>query len=145
MLSHVAIGTNDLARAIRFYDAALAPLGIERGKSPWETWAMWRKPGVYYPMLWVGQPFDLSEAKHGSGWMAAFMAETRADVRTAYEAALANGGTDDGPPGGRAWRDGYYGAYVRDPNGNKIHFVWRSEDYCGMPPDRSEPPESAPS
>ncbi len=42
MLSHVTIGTNDLERAIRFYDAVLAPLGIERGKSPWETWAMWR-------------------------------------------------------------------------------------------------------
>ncbi len=143
MLSHVTIGTNDLERAIRFYDAALAPLGIERGESPWPTWAMWRRPGQYYPMLWVGQPFDLSRAGHGNGWMAAFMAETRAAVRAAYDAALANGGSDDGAPGGRPWRADYYGAYVRDPDGNKIHFVWRSEAYHGMAPDRSEGAEGA--
>lgn len=134
MLSHVTIGTNDLERAARFYDAALAPLGIERGESPWETWAMWRRPGDYYPMLWVGEPFDRSPAACGNGWMAAFLAERRTDVDTAYAAALANGGTDDGPPGDRAWRPDYYGAYVRDPDGNKIHFVWRSEEHHGRPP-----------
>lgn len=49
MLSHVTIGTNDLARAIRFYDAVLAPLGIARGTSPWETWAMWYSAHVRDP------------------------------------------------------------------------------------------------
>ena len=134
MLSHVTIGTNDLPRAIAFYDAALAPLGIGRGESPWPTWAMWRRPGDYYPMLWVGQPFDLSRAEQGNGWMAAFLAETKEAVQAAYDAALAHGGRDDGPPGERPWRADYYGAYVRDPDGNKIHFVWRTEAYCGRPP-----------
>jgi catechol 2,3-dioxygenase-like lactoylglutathione lyase family enzyme len=134
MFSHMTIGTNDLTRAARFYDAALAPLGIERGPSPWETWAMWRRPGEYYPMLWVGRPFDLTDAAPGNGWMAAFLAETREDVDTAYAAALANGGSDEGPPGERPWRPDYYGAYVRDPDGNKIHFVWRGEvDPCPPP------------
>lgn len=137
MLSHVTIGTNDLTRAIRFYDAALAPLGLQRGESPWPTWAMWRKPGVYYPMLWVGQPFDQAPALCGNGWMAAFLAETKAAVDAAYAAALANGGTDEGAPGDRPWRPGYYGAYVRDPDGNKVHFVWRSETYQGQPADLS--------
>ena len=136
MLSHVTIGTNDLERAVRFYDAALAPLGIERGTSPWPTWAMWRRPGDYYPMLWAGEPFDRGEASAGNGWMAAFLCETRADVDAAYEAALASGGTDEGPPGERPWRPDYYGAYVRDPDGNKIHFVWRSEEDRGRPPVR---------
>lgn len=139
MLSHVTIGTNDLAAAIRFYDATLAPLGLKRGESPWDTWAMWHKPGEYYPMLWVGQPFDLSQAEHGNGWMAAFLAETRAAVHAAYDAALANGGTDDGPPGERPWRPDYYGAYVRDPDGNKIHFVLRTEPHHGVPPAPPEP------
>lgn len=58
--------------------------------------------------------------------------------REACYAALANGGTDDRSPTARG---AYYGAYVRDPDSNKIHFAWRTEDYCGMPPDRSEPPE----
>ena len=139
MLSHVTIGTNDLQSAIRFYDAALAPLGLERGESPWATWAMWRKPGEYYPMLWVGQPFDLTKAETGNGWMAAFLAETKSAVHAAYEAALANGGTDDGPPGRRPWGPDYYDTYVRVPSGNKIHFVWRTNSSHGRDPDLSEP------
>ena len=88
MLSHVTVGTNDIDRAVRFYDAALAPLGIKRGESPWPTWAMWRVPGEYYPMLWVGQPFDLSRAENGNGWMAAFLCETKEAVRAAVAAGL---------------------------------------------------------
>ncbi|HEX8640195.1 MAG TPA: VOC family protein [Allosphingosinicella sp.] len=142
MFSHITIGTNDLDRAVRFYDAVLAPLGLQRGHSPWPSWAMWRRPGEYYPMLWVGQPFDGAAASTGNGWMAAFLAETRGAVDEAYAAALAAGGTDDGAPGLRSWRPDYYGAYVRDPDGNKIHFVWRSEEYRGRPPV-GEPPSGA--
>jgi len=70
--------------------------------------------------------FDASEAAAGNGWMAAFLCEAKEQVHACYEAALASGGTDEGPPGERPWRPDYYGAYVRDPDGNKLHFVWNS-------------------
>ena len=55
MFSHLTIGTNDLARALAFYDAALAPLGIERVPSKYQTWAPWQRPGEA-AKLWVGVP-----------------------------------------------------------------------------------------
>jgi catechol 2,3-dioxygenase-like lactoylglutathione lyase family enzyme len=130
MFSHVTIGTGDLARAVAFYDAALAPLGIERVPSKWETWTAWRRPGEA-ATLWVGrpydgQPYDGQPAGRGDGWMAAFAAPSRAAVDAAHAAALAAGGTDEGAPGPRQHfaRD-YYGAYIRGPGGNKLHFVHR--------------------
>ena len=125
MFSHVTIGTDDLARAVAFYDAALAPLGIERVPSKWETWAAWRRPGEA-ATLWVGRPYDGRPANRGNGWMAAFAAPSRPAVDAAHAAALAAGGTDEGAPGPRPhFAPDYYGAYVRDPDGNKLHFVRR--------------------
>jgi catechol 2,3-dioxygenase-like lactoylglutathione lyase family enzyme len=127
MFSHVTIGTTDLARAVTFYDAALAPLGIERVPSKYESWAAWRRPGEG-PTLWVGRPYDGQPASRGNGWMAAFAAPSRAAVDAAHAAALAAGGADEGAPGPRPhFTPDYYGAYVRDPDGNKLHFVRRGE------------------
>jgi predicted lactoylglutathione lyase len=65
-------------------------------------------------------------ASQGNGWMVAFAAPSRAAVDEAYAAALAAGGTDEGAPGLRPqFAADYYGAYVRDPEGNKLHFVTR--------------------
>ena len=76
--------------------------------------------------LWVGLPYNRQPANHGNGWMAAFTAPSRAAVNEAHAAALAHGGTDEGAPGPRPhYADNYYGAYVRDPDGNKLHFVTR--------------------
>ena len=105
MFSHVTIGTGDLARAVAFYDAALAPLGLERVPSKYETWAA-----------------------RGDGWMAAFAAPPRPAVDAAQAAAVAAGRLDEGAPGPRPhFTPNYYGAYVRDPDGNKLHFVRRGE------------------
>ena len=57
--------------------------------------------------------------------MAAFAAPTRAAVDAAHAAAMAAGVQDEGPPGLRDFGPNYYGAYVRDPDGNKLHFVHR--------------------
>ena len=128
MFSHVTIGTNDLDRAIAFYDAVLAPLGIERVGSKYANWAAWQRPGEA-AKLWVGRPYNGLPASWGNGWMAAFAAPTRAAVDAAHAAAMAAGGYDEGLPGLRPkFAPDYYGAYVRDPDGNKLHFVCRGEN-----------------
>ena len=127
MFSHVTIGTQDLARATAFYDAVLAPLGIRRVPSQFGAWAAWERPGEA-AKLWVGRPSNGLPASWGNGWMAAFAAPSRAAVDAAHAAALAAGGHDEGAPGPRPhFAPGYYGAYVRDPDGNKLHFVCREE------------------
>ena len=127
MFSHVTIGTNDLGRAVAFYDAVLAPLGIERVPSKYQHWAAWRCRGET-ETLWVGRPFNGQTANPGNGCMTAFAAPSRTAVDAAYTAAIAAGGIDEGPPGLRAsYAPDYYGAYVRDLDGNKLHFVRRGE------------------
>ena len=126
MFSHVTIGTHDLSRAIAFYDAVLAPLGIERVASRYATWAAWQRPGEP-EKFWVGRPFNGLPASWGNGCMTAFTAPSRIAGDAASAAAIAAGGLDEGPPGLRVeYAPDYYGAYVRDPDGNKVHFVWRS-------------------
>ncbi len=122
MYSHVTVGTNDIERAMRFYDAVLAPLGLERHKT--YRIALGYAPkgfsGINAP-FWILRPYNRKEASAGNGPMAAFAAQTRAAVDAFHAAALANGGTDEGPPGLRThYHPNYYGAYVRDPDGNKL-------------------------
>ena len=124
MFSHVTIGANDLARAGRFYDAFLAPLGITRffEREGLVGWQRAGEPG----RLFVGTPFNKQGATAGNGWMCAFVAPSREAVGAAHAAALANGGTDEGAPGLRPqYAPDYFGAYVRDPEGNKLHVVHR--------------------
>ena len=128
MFSHMTIGASDLSRAIAFYDVELAPLGIKRLPVKYATWASWQRPGEA-PKLWVGLPFNKKPAHPGNGWMAAFSASSRKAVDEAYAAAISAGGEDEGAPGLRPnFGPNYYGAYVRDLDGNKIHFVCREEE-----------------
>ncbi len=135
MFSYISLGTNDLARAIRFFDAVLAPLGHVRiaDHDTDATSAAWGKddPG---PHLWVTRPFDGNPAGVGNGMMVSFLAESRAVVDAFHAAALAMGGRDEGAPGLRPqYGKDFYAGYVRDPDGNKLNAV------CyGLPP-RSEP------
>lgn len=125
MFSYVSLGTSDLGRALRFYDAALAPLGHRRiaDYDPDDRSAAWGldDPG---PHLWVTQPFDGAPATAGNGTMVSFLAGSRAAVDSFYTAALAHGGTDEGAPGLRPhYGPQFYAAYVRDPDGNKLNAV----------------------
>ncbi len=126
MFSHVMVGTHNLQRAMAFYDAALLPLGIQRVGAQYPDWAAWQRPGET-AKFWVGLPYNQLPASWGNGCMVAFSAPSRAAVDAAYAAALAAGGRDEGPPGPRLdYAPDYYGAYVRDADGHKVHFVCRS-------------------
>ena len=120
MLSHVSLGTNDADRAAAFYDPVLATLGIrkicEREVSI--------DSGVSKTVFSLEKPSDGKPASVGNGVHIAFDAGTRGQVDEFYRVALANGGTDAGAPGLRPEYDAnYYGAFVRDPDGNKIEAV----------------------
>lgn len=125
MFSYISLGTDDIARAITFYDAALAPLGHARigGYDSDGTSAAWGldDPG---PHLWVTQPFDGNPASVGNGTMVSFLAASRAAVDAFYRAAIAAGASDEGAPGLRPqYGAHFYAAYVRDPDGHKLNAV----------------------
>ena len=125
MYSHVTVGASKLTRAMRFYDAALAPLGLKRTRTfkIAASYAPEDFSGVNEP-FWVVRPLDQKEASPGNGVTVAFDAPNRAAVDAFHAAALAAGGADEGPPGVREhYHPNYYGAYVRDPDGNKICVV----------------------
>jgi len=126
MFSHVTIGARDLKRLVAFYDAVLAPLGIARVMMNEEYgFAAWSREAEG-PRFFVTAPANGQQAAPGNGTMTAFLAPSRAAVDAAHAAALAAGGTDEGAPGLRPhYAPDYYGAYMRDPEGNKVHAVHR--------------------
>lgn len=117
IFSHAVLGTNDLEQAKRFYDAVLAPLGSKRQGAFGDNGMMYGADG---PEFIVTRPGNGKPASFANGGTLGFLAPNRAAVDAFHEAALANGGTDEGAPGPRAFTDTAYAAYVRDPDGNKI-------------------------
>ena len=122
MFSHVSLGTDELDRATAFYDQLLAPLGITRRLTlPEHGAAGYGGQGGARPLFWVTRAYDGHPATAGNGGMVALAAENRAAVRAAYAAGMAAGGTDEGAPGLRPhYHPNWYGAYLRDPDGNKL-------------------------
>ena len=121
MLGYVTIGANDAETAHRFYDAVLGTLGWKAHM----TFGEWRGYSLdgkgEGQSVWVCKPFDGAPATVGNGMMVAFTARDHAQVDAFHAAAMANGGADEGEPGPRpADSTTFYGAYVRDPTGNKI-------------------------
>lgn len=133
MFTYVCLGTNDGARAARFYDAVLGTLGHRRCEvSPewqaqgWHGWGTYERNGACELALWLCPPFDGRAASAGSGTMIAFSASSWKQVEAFHAAALAHGGTSEGAPGLRLQYDpDFYAAYVRDPDGNKLAAVCR--------------------
>ncbi|MDB2407206.1 VOC family protein [Jannaschia sp.] len=129
MISHVTLGVRDLDRAARFWRAVLPHLGIvervveEDGGPPM---LCWHREGQPIPLLFIATPFDERPATAGNGSMLALIAPSQAAVDAAHAAGLAHGGSDEGAPGLRAhYAPDYYGAYLRDPDANKLHMVYR--------------------
>jgi catechol 2,3-dioxygenase-like lactoylglutathione lyase family enzyme len=131
MFSHITLGTNDLSKAEAFYDAVLIPLGLKRRvvtPDGGPLAACWINPSLPLPRFYVYMPFDRQPAKAGNGSMVAFLAPSEKAIGEAYQAGLVAGGSDEGPPGARPhYGDGYFGAYLRDPDGNKVHIVYRGD------------------
>ncbi len=122
MLSHVHIGVNDFDRAMAFYGRVLGRLGLaQRFCEPEIPWAGWQVPGVARPLFLIGRPFDGQAASPGNGTMNALLAVDRSTVDEVHALALLHGGSCEGPPGLRPqYHANYYGAYFRDPDGNKL-------------------------
>ena len=119
-IHHVSVGTNDFARARLFYDAVLPIIGL--------TLMQARDGAADYGsghlIFSVGLPLDGKPAMVSNGSHIAFKAEDRLMVDAFYRAALDHGGSSDGAPGLRREYDAHYcGAFVRDPDGNKIEAV----------------------
>jgi catechol 2,3-dioxygenase-like lactoylglutathione lyase family enzyme len=119
MIGYVTIGALDVEEAMPFYDAVLGAIGYERQFFD-AGWAGYGPRGEE-ANTFICPPFDGQQAQRGNGIMIAFKGATKEAVVAAHAAALANGGSDEGEPGPRpADSTTFYGAYVRDPTGNKI-------------------------
>jgi catechol 2,3-dioxygenase-like lactoylglutathione lyase family enzyme len=120
MLAYVMVGTNNVKRAAKFYDAALAPLGLARagGDDRYVGYGPKGKPDK--ATFWVTKPYNKKKATFGNGTMISLVAKTKRAVDGFHAAALKNGGTDEGKPGPRPAGGSNYVAYARDPDGNKI-------------------------
>ncbi len=122
MFSHIFVGVNDFERALSFYRPLMDVLGVEQRFCEFDRpWAGWQSSPHPRPLFLIGRPYDGQPHVAGNGQMAAFLAATHEIVDRAYAVALANGGRCEGAPGLRPeYHKQYYGAYFRDPEGNKI-------------------------
>lgn len=131
MIAYATLGTNDLPRAARFYDELLAVIGGRREME---------EPGTYIAYgnggrgagLGITVPFDRRAATAGNGTMVALEASDRAQVDAVHAKALALGGTDEGAPGERF--PGFYAAYFRDLDGNKLNVCHMTFDAAAHAP-----------
>jgi catechol 2,3-dioxygenase-like lactoylglutathione lyase family enzyme len=120
MIDHVGFEVSDLQRAARFYDALLYPLGARRMLDSEHAVAY----GINGPQIWI----VVRGLAPGPGYgHLALQASGKAAVDAAHAGGLANGGSDDGPPGQRPqYGRRYYAAYLRDPDGLRVEVVSRS-------------------
>ncbi len=125
MFSHLFVGVKDFERALVFYGPVMQALGarprfVDRDR----PWAGWQPEAGARPLFLIGTPYDGRPHEAGNGQMVAFQVADRPRVDAVHRAALAHGGRCEGPPGLRPqYHAHYYGAYFRDPEGNKLCVV----------------------
>ncbi len=121
MLHHVSVGVSDLARAARFYDSVLGALGYKRVL---EVLPYGIGYGEATPIFWVQPPHDQNPPSSGNGVHIALVGRSKAVIEMFHRAALEAGGRDEGAPGPRPnYGPHYFGAFVRDLDGNKLEAV----------------------
>jgi len=117
MIGYVTLGTNDFARAAKFYDALFGEIGAKRAMEM-DTFIAWAKaPNT--PMVSIIKPYDGKQATVGNGVMVALAVDSPATVQKLHAKALELGAKDEGAPGDRG--GGFYAAYFRDMDGNKLN------------------------
>jgi catechol 2,3-dioxygenase-like lactoylglutathione lyase family enzyme len=120
MIDHVSVAVSDLAAATRFYEAVLAPLGIVKLEARPATVGFGKK----YPEFWINRRAGLMPPPADNGAHVCFRAREPAMIDAFHAAALAAGGSSDGAPGLRPQHgEGYYAAFIRDADGNRIEAV----------------------
>lgn len=120
MIDHISIAVRDLQRSAAFYAGILAPLELTRLVERPKTVGF----GKRYPELWLNARPEMTPIAADTGAHVALRAPSPEAVTAFHEAALAAGGTCDGPPGPRqAAMTTYFGAFIRDPDGNRIEAV----------------------
>ncbi len=123
MFDHLSIGVTDLERSGRFYDAVLAPLGFVR-LSAGARHVCYGPPGHATEPPFAILQVRSDQSPRTADFHLAFAAADREAVQRFHAAAVASGGTDDGPPGVREhYNPGYYAAFVRDPDGHRVEAV----------------------
>ena len=123
MIGYVLLGTGDIGRAAAFYDALLGVIGAGRFMES-ERFIAWAV-APDQPSLGVCLPYDGKAASVGNGTMIALTVDSRDKVDAMYRKALELGATDEGPPGPRG-TSGFYAAYFRDLDGNKLNcYCWK--------------------
>jgi catechol 2,3-dioxygenase-like lactoylglutathione lyase family enzyme len=120
LIDHISIGVRDLALSVRFYDSVLTVLGYRKLQVQPGTVGF----GKRYSEFWLNHRPDMAVSEHDTGMHVALRAASTQAVDDFYQAALRAGGSSDGAPGFRPeYRDGYYAAFIRDPEGNRIEAV----------------------
>jgi hypothetical protein len=120
MIGYVTLGTNNFEKAAKFYDTLFADMGAKR-LMDFGTFVMWgTKPGG--PSLALTLPYDKKAATIGNGVMVALGCDSKEKVDKLYNKVIELGGTDEGKPGARM--EGFYAAYWRDLDGNKLNFFY---------------------
>jgi catechol 2,3-dioxygenase-like lactoylglutathione lyase family enzyme len=117
MIGYVTLGTSDLARAAKFYDAIAEAMGTKRMMES-DTFIAWGEPGGGAG-IGLTKPFDGKPASVGNGVMVALECKNREQVDKVYNLAMSLGAADEGKPGERM--PGFYAGYFRDPDGNKLN------------------------
>jgi catechol 2,3-dioxygenase-like lactoylglutathione lyase family enzyme len=124
MIGYTMVGTTDLDRAVRFYDPVFAEMGLKQCYKDEQVSFWGDKTDVNAPRFAAGYPFDGGKGSVGNGAMTAFLIDNSQKIDGLFEIAMSNGGSSEGAPGLRPdYGEGFYGAYVRDPDGNKLAFV----------------------
>jgi catechol 2,3-dioxygenase-like lactoylglutathione lyase family enzyme len=120
LIDHISIGVRDLALSVRFYDSVLTVLGYRKLQVQPGTVGF----GKRYSEFWLNHRPAMAVQEHDNGLHIALRAASTQAVDEFYQAALRAGGSSDGAPGFRPeYRDGYYAAFIRDPEGNRIEAV----------------------